>query len=55
MWLDQFQFAGFYIAKRKAFIKKVGLDVEFKNFKMKQMCCKKLHKIEQLLDLVLAL
>ena len=32
MWLDQFQFAGFYIAKEKGFYQKVGLDVEFKKF-----------------------
>jgi signal transduction histidine kinase/ABC-type nitrate/sulfonate/bicarbonate transport system substrate-binding protein len=32
MWLDQFQFAGFYIAKEKDFYQKVGLDVEFKKF-----------------------
>ena len=27
-WLDQFQFAGYYIAKEKGFYKDVGLDVE---------------------------
>ena len=27
-WLDQFQFAGYYIAKEKGFYKKVGLDVD---------------------------
>lgn len=32
MWLDQFQFAGFYIAKDKGFYEKVGLDVDFKKF-----------------------
>ncbi|TLT05240.1 ABC transporter substrate-binding protein [Aliarcobacter cibarius] len=32
MWLDQFQFAGFYIAKEKGFYEKTGLDVEFKKF-----------------------
>ena len=32
MWLDQFQFAGFYIAKEKDFYQKVGLEVEFKKF-----------------------
>ena len=32
MWLDQFQFAGFYIAKEKGFYEKAGLDVEFKKF-----------------------
>ncbi len=32
MWLDQFQFAGFYIAKEKGFYRDVGLDVEIKKF-----------------------
>ncbi|QKJ28120.1 BvgS-like domain-containing signal transduction sensor histidine kinase (NMT1 domain) [Aliarcobacter cibarius] len=32
MWLDQFQFAGFYIAKEKDFYEKAGLEVEFKKF-----------------------
>ena len=32
MWLDQFQFAGFYIAKEKDFYQKAGLEVEFKKF-----------------------
>ena len=32
MWLDQFQFAGFYIAKEKGFYKDVGLDVELKKY-----------------------
>ena len=27
MWLDQFQFAGFYIAKEKDFYQKAGLEV----------------------------
>ena len=31
-WLDQFQFAGYYIAKEKGFYKDVGLDVEIKKF-----------------------
>ncbi|MCK5111301.1 MAG: transporter substrate-binding domain-containing protein [Arcobacteraceae bacterium] len=31
-WLDQFQFAGYYIAKEKGFYKEVGLDVEIKKF-----------------------
>jgi PAS domain S-box-containing protein len=31
-WLDQFQFAGYYMAKEKNFYKDVGLDVEFKKF-----------------------
>lgn len=32
MWLDQFEFAGFYIAKEKGFYKEVGLDVTLKKF-----------------------
>ena len=32
MWLDQFQFAGFYVAKEKGFYKDLGLDVELKKF-----------------------
>ena len=32
MWLDQFEFAGFYLAKEKGFYKELGLDVEFKKF-----------------------
>lgn len=32
MWLDQFEFAGFYVAKEKGFYKEVGLDVELKKF-----------------------
>ena len=31
-WFDQFQFAGYYIAKEKGFYKSLGLDVEFKPF-----------------------
>ena len=31
-WLDQFQFAGYYIAKEKGFYRAVGLDVELKKF-----------------------
>ncbi|MCK5110947.1 MAG: transporter substrate-binding domain-containing protein [Arcobacteraceae bacterium] len=31
-WLDQFQFAGYYIAKHKGYYKDVGLDVEIKKF-----------------------
>lgn len=34
-WLDQFQFAGYYIAKEKGFYKDVGLDVEIKRFNYK--------------------
>jgi polar amino acid transport system substrate-binding protein len=32
-WLDQFEFAGFYIAKEKGFYKDVGLDVELRSYK----------------------
>ena len=32
MWLDQFEFAGFYVAREKGFYKDVGLDVELKKF-----------------------
>ena len=32
MWLDQFQFAGYYMAKEKNFYEDVGLDVEFEKF-----------------------
>ncbi|MDD3008631.1 MAG: ABC transporter substrate-binding protein [Arcobacter sp.] len=32
MWLDQFQFAGFYIAKEKGFYEDIGLDVELKKY-----------------------
>jgi ABC-type nitrate/sulfonate/bicarbonate transport system substrate-binding protein len=31
-WFDQFQFAGYYIAKEKGFYKDLGLDVEIKPF-----------------------
>ena len=31
-WFDQFQFAGYYIAKEKGFYEAVGLDVEIKPF-----------------------
>ncbi|RXK13629.1 histidine kinase [Halarcobacter mediterraneus] len=31
-WFDQFQFAGYYIAKEKGFFKDYGLDVEIKPF-----------------------
>lgn len=31
-WFNQFQFAGYYIAKEKGFYKESGLDVEIKNF-----------------------
>ena len=33
LWLDQFQFAGYYMAKEKGFYKEVNLDVEIKKFK----------------------
>ncbi len=32
-WFNQFQFAGYYIAKEKGFYKNVGLDVEIKSYK----------------------
>ena len=32
MWLDQFEFAGFYMAKEKGFYENLGLDVELKKF-----------------------
>jgi len=32
MWLDQFEFAGFYMAKEKGYYKDLGLDVEIKKF-----------------------
>jgi len=31
-WKDQFEFAGYYMAKEKGFYKELGLDVEFKNY-----------------------
>lgn len=31
-WLDQFQFAGYYIAKEKGFYRDAGFDVEIKKF-----------------------
>lgn len=31
-WLDQFEFAGYYMAKEKGFYKEAGLDVEFKKY-----------------------
>ncbi|MBU0721137.1 diguanylate cyclase [bacterium] len=31
-WLDQFQFAGYYVAKEKGFYRDVGLDVELLQF-----------------------
>ncbi len=31
-WFNQFQFAGYYIAKEKGFYKDVGLDVDIRNF-----------------------
>jgi len=36
-WLDQFQFAGYYMAKEKGFYKKAGLDVTLKKFNSKIM------------------
>lgn len=32
MWKDQFEFAGFYMAKEKGFYKDVGIEVELKKF-----------------------
>ncbi|NQY92734.1 MAG: ABC transporter substrate-binding protein [Campylobacteraceae bacterium] len=32
MWLDQFEFAGFYVAKEKGFYQEFGLDVKIKKF-----------------------
>ncbi len=32
MWHDQFEFAGFYMAKEKGYYQALGLDVEFKKF-----------------------
>jgi ABC-type nitrate/sulfonate/bicarbonate transport system substrate-binding protein/signal transduction histidine kinase len=32
MWLDQFEFAGFYVAKEKGFYKDLGLEVNLKKF-----------------------
>jgi len=32
MWQDQFQFAGYYIAKERGFYEEAGLDVEIKKF-----------------------
>jgi len=31
-WFDQFQFAGYYMAKEKGFYEELGLDVEIKPF-----------------------
>ena len=31
-WFDQFQFAGYYMAKEKGYYKELGLDVEIKPF-----------------------
>ena len=31
-WFDQFQFAGYYVAKQKGFYENLGLDVEIKPF-----------------------
>ena len=33
IWLDQFQFAGYYMAKEKGFYEEAGLDVDIKKFK----------------------
>ncbi len=34
-WLDQFQFAGYYMAKEKGFYRDAGLDVELRKFNNK--------------------
>ena len=34
MWVDQFEFAGFYMAKEKGFYEKIGLDVEIKKYNL---------------------
>ena len=34
LWKHQFEFAGFYMAKEKGFYSEVGLDVEFKEYKL---------------------
>lgn len=31
-WFNQFQFAGYYIAKEKGFYKDIGIDIEIKNY-----------------------
>lgn len=36
-WLNQFQFAGYYIAKEKGYYKDVGLDVEIKEYSENSM------------------
>ncbi len=36
-WLDQFQFAGYYMAKERGFYKKAGLDVTLKKFNTKKI------------------
>jgi len=33
LWLDHFQFAGYYIAKEKGFYQEVGLELDFRKFK----------------------
>ncbi len=33
-WLNQFQFAGYYVAKEKGFYKDLGLDVDIKEFNL---------------------
>ena len=34
MWVDQFEFAGFYMAKEKGFYEKIGIDVEIKKYNL---------------------
>ena len=36
-WADQFQFAGYYVAKEKGFYKEAGLDVTIKKFDPKKL------------------
>jgi polar amino acid transport system substrate-binding protein len=38
-WLEQFQFAGYIVAKERGFYKDVGLDVELKSFKAGLKVC----------------
>ncbi len=33
-WFNQFQFAGYYVAKEKGFYKELGLDVDIRAFKL---------------------
>ncbi len=42
-WLNQFQFAGYYIAKEKGYYKDLGLDVQIKEFPNSQNSSKNLY------------